>query len=70
MCLSLFYPGSPLSCDRRFSQNLPLNEVLDVYVWGEVNHHASELDSLLGATRRVRNFPSALDSTHILIMCP
>jgi hypothetical protein len=62
MCLSLLHPGTSLNCDSRLPQNLPLNEVLDVYVWREVNHRASELDSLLAATRRVRNFPSALAS--------
>jgi hypothetical protein len=62
MCLSLLYPGSSLSCDGRLPQNLPLNEVFDVYIWGEVNYRASELDSLLAATRRVGNFPAALAS--------
>jgi hypothetical protein len=62
MYLSLLYPGSFLSFDNWFPQNLSLNEVLYVNVWGEVNHRASELDSLLAATRRVRNFPAALAS--------
>ena len=60
MCLSLLHPGTSLNCDSRLPQNLPLNEVLDVYVWREVNHRASELDPLLAATRCIRNFPSAL----------
>jgi hypothetical protein len=62
VCLSLFYPGSSLNCDRRLPQNLPLNEVLNIYVWREFNHRASELDSLLAATPLVRNFPAALAS--------
>jgi hypothetical protein len=57
MCLSLLHPGTSLSCYRRFPQNLPLDEVLDVYVWRDINHRASKLDSLLAATRRVSNFP-------------
>ena len=62
MCLSLLHPGTSLNCDSGLRQNLPLNEVLDVYVWREVNHRASELDPLLAATRCIRNFPSALAS--------
>ena len=62
MRLSLLYPRSSLSCNSRLRQNLPLNEVLNVYVWGEVYHRASELDSLLASTSRVGNFPAALAS--------
>lgn len=62
MRLSLLYPGSPISCDNGLTQNLPLDDILDVNVRREVHHCASEFDSLLATASRVRNFSTALAS--------
>ena len=62
MRLSLLYPGSPFRSDYGLPQNLPLDDVLNVNIWREVHHCASEFDSLLATTRRARNFPAALAS--------
>jgi hypothetical protein len=62
MRISLLYPGPSISSDNGLPQNLPLDDVLNVNVWREVHHCASEFDSLLATTCRVSNFPAALAS--------